>query len=159
MHFATYPNINCWAYEPGKRFPISPFARILGMHRCLGRWVSRNAWRRNWVFHNFASGSVASATKTSKGGGFKHVVFVPLSAELIQFDEYVFSGGLQPRTSYDELIGVQLMEACILGFGIHMFHDEWLVVASSGGLFFVWWNMEVKCLTRRTTVHALNMSN
>lgn len=27
-HFATYPNINCWAYEPGKRFPISPFARF-----------------------------------------------------------------------------------------------------------------------------------
>ena len=45
-------------------------------------------------------------------------------AELIQFDEYVFSCGLQPRTIYDELTGVQLMEACILGFRIHMFHDE-----------------------------------
>lgn len=39
----------------------------------------------------------ASATKTSKGGGFKHVVFIPLFAELIQFDEYVFFGWFATR--------------------------------------------------------------
>ena len=86
--------------------------------------MSRNAWRRNWVFHNFASGSVASATKNDQKVVVSNMLYLlPLSAELIQFDENVFFG-LQPRTIYDELAGVQLMEACILGFRIHMFHDE-----------------------------------
>ena len=152
--------LNCWAYEPGKRFPISPFARNSWDASMPRRWVSRNAWRRNWVFHNFASGSVFLQQKHQKVVVSNMLYLYPYLRNWFNLTNMFFFRVVCNHELF-------MMSWLVYSWWRHaywgsestcfMMNDWWSHLL--GGLFFVWWNMEVKCLTRRTTVHALNMSN